>query len=200
MSDFSITNFRSNINRSGLSFSNRYIISIAPKGSLSDEIASPLFRYREDLRHMSLRIDSFELPGKSLSTKEVKHYGPFKKIPYAMTYEDLQVNILLSQNMIERNIISDWMDYIYNYNSSKLRYFDDYVTEIFVTTFNNQNEKIHKVKFVDAYPTGIGEISYSYSNAEASTIPITFAYRKWIEVPINLTSKHLDLKPIHWKQ
>jgi hypothetical protein len=169
-------------------------MTIAPKGSISESIQSPLFKYREDLRNMSLRIDSFELPGKSLSTKEVKHYGPFKKIPYAMTYEDLQVNILLSQNMIERNIISDWMDYIYNYNSSKLRYFDDYVTEILVTTLNNQNEKIHIVKFIDAYPIGIGEISYSYSNAESSTIPITFAYRKWIEIPVNLTSSNDNVK------
>jgi hypothetical protein len=143
---------------------------------------SPLINYTEQLRNISVRIDSFDLPGKSLSTKEVKHYGPFKKIPYAMTYEDIQVNILLSLNMIERDIMSEWMNYIYNYNTAKLKYFDDYVAEINISTFNQNNEETHKIKLVDAYPTEIGTISYSYSNNEPSKVPITFSYRKWIEV------------------
>jgi hypothetical protein len=172
-----------------VTFSNKYTLKIGPKKSLNKGEESPLFTYPEELRNIMIRIDSFELPGKAISTKEVKHYGPFKKIPYAMTYTDLEINIILSENMVERNLFSNWMNFIYNYDSSKLRYYDDYVAEIIITTFNQNNEETHKIKFIDAYPIEIGQVSYSYSNNEISKIPITFSYRKWLEIPVARNSK-----------
>jgi hypothetical protein len=178
--DFSITKFRSNINDYGVSFANKYIVKITMPNKLN---ANSRLKWVNDYTKdsLSIRCDSVDLPGKSLASKEVKFYGPFRKIPYAMTYEDLNINIILSSNLKEKTIFSEWMNLISDYQKATCGWYQDYTTDLIIETYNNNNECISKIKFIESYPISIGQISYSYSNADISKLPVSFSYLKWEE-------------------
>lgn len=59
---------------------------------------------------LSFRISHASIPQRSLMTVDQRYYGPVRRIPYAVMYQPLQTQILLSDNMLEREIIMSWQD------------------------------------------------------------------------------------------
>ena len=60
--------------------------------------------------HMPLRIESASIPARSLMTIEQRYHGPTRKIPYSFQTEPMTLRVLLSENMIEREIFMAWQD------------------------------------------------------------------------------------------
>ena len=119
MASFDIDSFASNVSKQGVLIPNRYVLEIvSPPAGVAEVDA---------IRQLAFRVNTVELPGKSLSTTEVKYYGPFRKSPYAMTYEDLNFTVMLSDDARERNFFSNWMDMIYDYNTGKVEYYENFV-------------------------------------------------------------------------
>ena len=61
---FSVEDFRNGIARTGLSRANKYVLKISPPTKLIGKLES------RNLEEIFLRIDTVELPGKSLATSE----------------------------------------------------------------------------------------------------------------------------------
>jgi len=59
---------------------------------------------------MALRIDQASLPSRSLMTVDQRFHGPVRRIPYAAMYSTMQLQVLLSENMFEREILMSWQD------------------------------------------------------------------------------------------
>lgn len=179
---FSVEDFRNGIARTGLSRANKYVLKISPPVKLVGKLES------RNLEEIFLRIDTVELPGKSLATSEVKYYGPPRKSPYGMTYEDLNCTLMLSSNIRERYIFSQWMNAIYDYETARLEYFENYTTDLEFITYSEDGNALATTKFEEAYPLSIGAVNFAYSNEDVARMPLTFAYRKWVETaPVKLS-------------
>jgi|TARA_B110000285_G_scaffold71230_2_gene82092 hypothetical protein len=171
MASFDIDSFASNVSKQGVLIPNRYVLEIvSPPAGVAEVDA---------IRQLAFRVNTVELPGKSLSTTEVKYYGPFRKSPYAMTYEDLNFTVMLSDDARERNFFSNWMDMIYDYNTGKVEYYENFVTDLKFLSYDPIGEEVFTVSLMEAFPIQVGQIAYSYSAEEPATCQITFAYRKW---------------------
>jgi hypothetical protein len=191
-SDFSIETFKSNITQSGVTKANRYELRIlAPP-------AAPGIGMDGRLRDIVARVDSVELPGKSLATTEVKYYGPPRKSPYGMTYEDLNFSIVLSSNLLEKEVFGAWMDYIFSYDDATLQYYKNYSTTIEFIAYGERDPStpLYKVVFEEAFPLSIGSVQFAYGNDEFARLPVTFAYRKWGREELNAESKNNTPYPL----
>lgn len=176
MSD--VSEFVSEISKYGLTRANRYeIVMSAP--SMKHLVTQGDNRaIQNSLRY---RVASVSLPSKSLATTETKIYGPVRKAPYTTTYEDLNFSIYLSENLSERSFFEDWMHYVIDYDTNRIRYFSDYSTsDLQLLTFGEDGRMTQKFIFEGAFPISIGEVQYAYANEEPAQIQIGMAYRKYI--------------------
>ena len=61
---------------------------------------------------LPLRIESASFPSRGLLTADQRYYGPTRRIPYGYAVQDLSLNIILSEDMVEREIFSAWQDLV----------------------------------------------------------------------------------------
>lgn len=83
---------------------------------------------------LPLRIERVSMPRRSIETiGNTQFHGPERKIAYGVTYSNINLDILLSENMIEREIFMRWQDAMFAKDSRVTRepiydsaYYDDY--------------------------------------------------------------------------
>jgi len=188
---FNINNLVSSINKSGIAKSSHFEVQITGAGSSSLE------------QDMMARIDTVELPGRSLMTAEHKfnNYGPLNKVPYGgQTYTDLTISIILSEDMREKEYFEIWQNKIVNtgafevgstqsaffngYVQSKFntKYFDEYFGTVSIRQYGSAGElrSIHTLN--EAYPIILNPISMSWATDEVAKMSVTLAYRNYSAV------------------
>jgi hypothetical protein len=171
---FNINDFQSNLIYHGYNKANKYLVEIIGSGN-------------DDLRlSLDIRSQSFALPGKQISTSDViDGTGPIKKIPYTTTYEDLVLTLLLDRNLTQRTHISQWMGRIIPSHKSEgpvgsVQLYSDFAKAIInVTTYSEEGFATNITTFHNAFPIGIGNISYGYANDTPATVDVSFAYETW---------------------
>ena len=85
---------------------NRFLVEIPlPIKSFGEEIM-------DDSRTLMLRCENAQLPGRTFATTEQRTYGPIEKHPYLVTYNDIDLTFILSDDMGTKKIFDDWLEYI----------------------------------------------------------------------------------------
>ena len=141
----------------------------------------------EITRGLEIMLESTELPGKNLTTTEVKYNGDYYKIPYANVYETQSFMFRCSRDMYEKNIIDEWMKLIFEPTSHAIGYMDDYVTNITINQLNEQDEIVYSVILKDAYPSLCAPISVSHEDRDNyARLQCQFMYRRWQKVEENI--------------
>jgi len=173
-----VQDFVSEISQSGITKANRYELVFTAPSMKNLVTAGDNTKIQNSLRY---RVASVSLPSKSLATTETKIYGPVRKAPYTTTYEDLNISIYLSEDLSERSFFEDWMHYVIDYDTNRVRYFKDYSSsDLKLITYGESGQKTHQFEFEGAYPISIGEIQYAYANDDLAQIQIGIAYRRYI--------------------
>lgn len=96
---FNIDSFAAELGRGGIA--KPYLFSvIVTCPNLPTKLLDPL----------RLRIESASLPRRTLATVEQRYHGPERKIPYAVEYSNMNLEIIMSENMIERELFMQWQD------------------------------------------------------------------------------------------
>jgi hypothetical protein len=60
---------------------------------------------------MRFRIESINLPGRTMQTLDQNYYGPARRIPYRFTNQPVTMSVILSKDMREREVFMRWQDY-----------------------------------------------------------------------------------------
>lgn len=138
------------------------------------------------VNEMSLLCSEASLPSTSLATSEERTYGPIQKYPYSTIYTDLELSFICRDDtqMSERTFFYKWMELINPTATFKFSYHDKYVADIEVIKLDRQNLPVQHIRFMDAYPILLGEQKLSWdSSNQILSQPVTFAFRKWIDLP-----------------
>ena len=134
-----------------------------------------------DSEFLRFRVKNVSLPSKSIATSETKIYGPVRLAPYNITYDQLSFSVYLSDNFQERTYFENWMHYVFDYDTNRLRYYSTYsASEMRLMIMNEKNKTTETYKFEEAYPLSVGEVSLAYENEEVATCDISMTYRKYI--------------------
>ena len=147
------------------------------------------FRRMKPLENLRLAVscESVTLPGRNISTADTTIQGPAYNMPYALTYaEDLDVVFKLSKDFFERRIFEEWQTkFVISDRTYRLKYLEQYATEIEITQYDLEDFPIYKIILEDAWPRSIGEIDLGDDKGdEYSKQSVSFVYRRWrSEVP-----------------
>ena len=128
------------------------------------------------------------LPGLSVTPIERHYYGRITKIPGDMVFADLTTTILNDEDFKARSQIEKWMAFMNSHETNERSFSAGMGTEggtaylrqysKTADTSSEEIENIHKVKFVDCFPTTLGEITLSYDSvSEIQQYDVTWAYQ-----------------------
>jgi hypothetical protein len=134
-------------------------------------------------RNLALQCEAAELPGKTLTTADVKIYGPTFKIPYQTQYSDTSLTFLCTNEFYERKLFDRWMEAIHPSDTNNLRYpkgdKSRYMTNIKIIQYDDFIKQIYAVELIDAFPIGVAPQSLSWGDDAFHRLQISFAYQKY---------------------
>ncbi len=173
---FNINEFRSEINKQrGPAQPNRFRVLITG-GVLKNSKA----------RALSMLCNQAVIPGRALATTEVRTHGPIRKAPYNSIYDDLQLGIYCTnKNLFPRDLFEEWQNSIVTTMTGRVNYFDQYVADIEIEQYDDEQNVIYACKFIDAYPMIVAPLALDWSSTNTvHNLNVTFAYRKWHMQPL----------------
>lgn len=175
-----ISDFVAYIKKNGVALNNRFDVLLTLPNGVTD-----LAFYRRngksefgpDPRTLSLMALSVSMPGVNVSTTEMR-LGVTRKIPYDRSTGELDMVFRCSADMIEKRVFDAWISAIFT-DQHTLEYYEDYVTDITVSTVDNQNNTSYQCRYSEAYPAVITPLTFDRENQNTiATFQVTFNYRK----------------------
>ena len=134
-------------------------------------------------RNLALQCEAAELPGKTMTTADVKIYGPTFKVPYQTQYSDTSLTFLCTNEFYERKLFDRWMEAIHPSDTNNLRYpkgdKSRYMTNIKIIQYDDFVKQIYAVELIDAFPIGVAPQSLSWADDGFHRLSISFAYQKY---------------------
>ena len=162
---FSIKEFWNNADRkAGFAKPNRFKVKlIIPSGVVADA------------RALELQCETVDLPGKILTTQDVKVYGPAYRMAINKQYSnEITMNFLCTNDGHERRIFDNWLEYINPNDTNNLVYPESYLSDIFITQYNETyNGKEDSTNISVGNPLGIvdrGRNNFEFGGADEPTI------------------------------
>lgn len=135
-----------------------------------------------DVRSISLRCESVNLPGVNLNTlTDSNIYGPTREIVDGVTYaEDITMVFVANAGLEERVFFEEWQKMAFDPVTWDIGYYHDYVSDIDLYLLDRQDQRRFGLKFREAFPKTIAATDLSQSsNNEIIKTSISFAFRFW---------------------
>lgn len=140
----------------------------------------PVLNAITDSKHLSMRCENAQLPGRTLQTGDLRIYGPTEKFPYQSSYEDITLTFIVGNSMIEKTVFNQWIDYINPTERWNFEYKKNYATNITITQYDLSDNEVHNVKLIDAFPISVSQLDLDWSNEnQYHKLNVTFAYTYW---------------------
>ena len=153
-----------------VSLSLSLVVTEALKGTLSYDDISTSF---------SLRCEKAELPGRTIATSDDMSIGTSLKLPYDMTYNDIQLSIICASDMKERRFFETWMRYVVNRNGT-VAFYSDYAKGNTLTVSQLDDDGTSKLTYQcrDIYPIAITPMNATWEeNNTYQRFGVTLCYR-----------------------
>ena len=186
----------------GYAVPNRFEVIITPPpkmGAITVYNASHGSERGSDVRSISLRCESVNLPGLNLNTlTDSNIYGPSREIVDGVTYaEDIAMVFQASGGLEERGFFEEWQKQAFDPATWDIGYYHDYVSDIDLYLLNRKNERRFGLKLREAFPKTIGPTALSQNaNNEIIKISVSFAFRYWETLDTNRVSPNTQNKTI----
>jgi len=170
---------------------NKYEVMIFPPAKRGGGNNTNMFSGMErqtDLRKLSLRAQSVNLPGRNLSTSnDTNIYGPQREIVEGVTYaEEVSIDFQASSELTERVFFENWQRQAFNETTWNIGYYNDYVGSMEIYILDKQNKKRYGIKLHDVFPKTIGPNSLAYdANDTLMLTPVSFSFRYWTSLDQN---------------
>ena len=178
-------------NNNGYAQPNRFDVVITPPakvgGGGNENVFSGMDR-KSDIRDISMRCESVQLPGRNLSTSPDNNiYGPTREIVEGVTYaEDLNMTFQASSGLDERVFFENWQRQAFDEKTWNIGYYNDYIGNIDIFLLDKQNQRRYGLRIHEAFPKTITATDLnSGTNNEIVKISVGFSFRYWTPLNIN---------------
>ena len=144
-----------------------------------------------DIDDFSFRCEKAEFPGRSIATSDdTGGGGPALKLPYDVTYNDIQLSIICSADMKERVFFESWIDSIVGRAGltdgapagGLVSYFDDYARGAMLTVnqLDEAGNTLIRYRMHDIYPITISPMNATWEEVNSyQRFGVTFFYRHY---------------------
>lgn len=155
-----------------------------------------------DVRTLAMRVESAELPGKSIPTSDARLYGPIRKIPYNLSFIDSTFTFICSDNfLVEKRFFDDWADLMINPDTFDVEYHDNLVGTINLQLLNEANVLMYEVQYMEAFPINVSAMNVGFAQMnDYAKFSVTFSYRKWKRLSSNAQRNPLIRQALQTQQ
>ncbi len=200
---FNITDFHANISKTGgVALSSNFFVEvpnlIGTLGAPGQGTASFLIQNSES---MTFRIDSINLPPRSVSDVAVRDFGAPRRIGLFANYLDVTMTVIVSPDLRERSYFLKWQDLVVGNHRVAINpgeqskgfstgYYSDYVSDGIKIKYYSEasNNPIYVLQLIDAYPILVGDLSMSWSQPDVLKMSVVIAYRYFVDAYTNNNS------------
>tara|TARA_Y100000592_G_scaffold98473_1_gene171646 strand:+ start:5175 stop:6116 length:942 start_codon:yes stop_codon:yes gene_type:complete len=170
----------------------------AKEGVISETGVGPAGRYgmnTEMAKEVALMCETITMPARTFNTSPYRIAGAPYKYPTQVQYADIQAGFIGDKFLRLRNFFEMWQQQMYNHQTGMFNFYKEYTASVDIFqlgSFDEANDRdmaTYGVRLREAFPTIIGDISYDYgSTNQYVKIPITFAYRDWLNFDLDVDS------------
>jgi hypothetical protein len=148
---------------------------------------------------MQFRIESLNIPGRTLTTFDQNYHGPARAIPYRYSQQPVSFSIILSKDMREREVFMRWQDFLVGHNRSNhersnivapfdAKYYQDGIGTIKIVQYSypiidrfsqgpGQEYKIHtEIVLHEAYPIAVNDIQMAWGDEGYGKLQVEMRY------------------------
>ena len=156
---------------------NNFSVSLSFSTAVTTFLAGRVGIY--DIPNFSLRCEKAELPGRTIATSDDTSIGTSLKLPYDMTYNDIQLSIICASDMKERRFFEAWMRSIVKRDGT-IAYYSDYAKGNTLTVSQLDDDGTSKLTYQcrDIYPIAITPMNATWEeNNTYQRFGVTLCYR-----------------------
>lgn len=170
------------------------------RSSFSDGLASPAyFQFRitgfppfmegkvnkDVLRLLPMRIRRAQMPDMALQTNPHTYNGIPTRFPYENSTGTLNLEIISSGNLWEREFFSAWQRYIIDYGTKdqnptfSIAYYKDFITQAELDVYNDQGDIVSTFLFDGIWPMTMTMVDMDWMAKDTTmvfSIEISYAY------------------------
>jgi hypothetical protein len=127
---------------------------------------------------VSFMAKSASIPDSTVADIEVMYRGRAVHFAGERTFQPWNISVYNDNDFALRNAFESWINIISNPDSTNgLMSPLDYQVDMEVHQLDRSDNVVKKYKFVDAYPTNVGEIQLSWdANSQLQEYPVSFSY------------------------
>jgi hypothetical protein len=208
---FNITEFNSSIAKSGVASTSHFeAMIIGGPGSYSGGGATNVLTYFGLDQGMRFRIESLNMPGRTLTTLDQNFHGPTRSLPYRFTQQPVSMTVILSRDMREREIFMRWQDFFtghYRVNPNRTvmkaqfdtKYYQDGIGTIKILQYSipldqnvslgatdqssRNNFKLQtEILLEEAYPISVHDIAMAWGDEGYGKLQVEIKYHRSTEI------------------
>ena len=166
MTNFSLSEFSSNIAKKGLASPNKFRIRF----TMPSVVNNP----KEEF---NLMVENVDLAGRNVNSAINIEYGVRREVAYnAPAYDPLNITFLCSQDMSEKRKLEEWNNHIVKVNRGfDVEYYDNYIGSITVDVLDKNLKSRYYVEYLEAYPKVINSIPFNHTTTN-QTVRVTASF------------------------
>ena len=166
MTNFSLSQFSSNIAKKGLASPNKFRIRF----TMPSVVNNP----KEEF---NLMVENVDLAGRNVNSAINIEYGVRREVAYnAPAYDPLNITFLCSQDMSEKRKLEEWNNHIVKVNRGfDVEYYDNYTGSVTVDVLDKNLKSTYYVEYLEAYPKVINSIPFNHTTTN-QTVRVTASF------------------------
>jgi hypothetical protein len=155
------------------------------------QITLPLVNFsaadRTLISKFEFRCEATEIPGRTLATTDDQSTGTTKKLAYDVTYNDINFNIIASEDMNERYIFEKWINSIVLPSGHNTQYASGGIVEYYknyaggtvdIYQLRDDGQTVCKYTLHYAYPIQISPMNLTWGEFDTyQRFTVTMTYR-----------------------
>jgi hypothetical protein len=201
---FNISDFNADIAKSSIAHTSHFegwILGGPGSYNPGAGVAANVLRNSGLTDGMRFRIESLNMPGRTLTTLDQNYHGPTRAIPYRFSQQPVSMSIILSKDMREREVFMRWQDFFMGNSRNNInqqavfapfdtRYYHDGIGTIKILQYSytngpnssNEFELQTEILLNEAYPLTVNDIAMSWGDEGYAKLQVEIRYRYSIEL------------------
>tara|TARA_B100000287_G_scaffold171715_1_gene161922 strand:+ start:193 stop:927 length:735 start_codon:yes stop_codon:yes gene_type:complete len=142
--------------------------------------------------------DNVVIPGRRITTSEVKDVGMQRKYATGVAPGELTISFVLTKDLLHRTIFERWMNYTATDAENRTTFYDEYTSQIIISKWElgsnviydglskngmryqqRLNRSTGAWQFFSAYPVDMQEITLDNDEADLIKMNISFAFERY---------------------
>ena len=120
------------------------------------------------------------LPGKSFATTTHRMYGFGLDVPYEASYEPVQLTFMNTNDYSPRTFFEDWMANIARIKSYNMHYYNDFISTVNISAYDDLNDKKYECKLIESWPKSMSAIEMGWDGQDVQTFTVDIQYSWWV--------------------